>query len=445
MATLTADWTGAVPTGLQTTQPMITQRFLEMTGFGQVGETSVVSTTLITDADMLTNPIANELSMKGGWVRMVGGTSANLGAIRPIQGYDAPTGTLTIYPALPAATADGDAYEVWLTPMHPSTVINILNRLATQHGLSLPSYSVLSEIPDFDMEQSGTAAWSATNATIAKVAWAAGTEGISGKQALSVTTTSANGYVTPQRALGAEPGAGLWVSALFTPSNPAVTNTGFLQLVDASGSVIEQITTTAKSTVRLFRHMSNSGTNGVVSIRVGSQESGVVGIWDDIVLLDSSAKDFPLPSWMQHQSALKEVYHWRPGNYNLTTDAYDPALSGEKTVNYAPQNDAFGSGQIRIRSTFAAPTMPFVQGTRSETAWSSLTEVKHIDIPWAAAALAVHVYDAIIGRSMPGNVDMKALMAVRNKYQDDYDKHNLRVMSRRRTNDAGPVVWEYRK
>ncbi len=129
MAGITPDWSDAAPQLNRTTQPMIVQRFLEETGLGLVGTTSGVSTTVITDAEMLDNDIGDDQELRGGWIRMCSGTVANLGAIRRIQGQDVAAGTLTVSPALPASTADGDRYEVWLTPTRPRVLLNVLDLL----------------------------------------------------------------------------------------------------------------------------------------------------------------------------------------------------------------------------------------------------------------------------------------------------------------------------
>ena len=140
------------------------------------------------------------------------------------------------------------------------------------------------------MEQSGTSAWTSSNATIAKVPWAVTKQGIAGKQAMSVTTTSANGYATCANPLGVKGGNTLILSALFTPDDPSVTTTGVLQLIDVSdGSVIDSITTTSKSSVRLMKPVPNgSQSSTLVNIRFGQQQSGTVGHWDDIVLMDAT-------------------------------------------------------------------------------------------------------------------------------------------------------------
>jgi hypothetical protein len=446
MASITADYTGVLPQWMQTTQPMITTSFLEATGLGWSSYvTTGGSTTVITDVNRLLMPYASDRSWRGSYVRMTGGTSANLGAIRQVQGYNQTTGAVTVSPALPAAAAANDTYEMWSTPVFPQTVCNLLDRLVGQYGLGLPTYSVLSEVPDFDMEQSGTSAWTSTNATIAKVPWAASKRGIAGKQAMSVTTTSANGYATCANPIGVKGGTSLILSALFTSDDPSVTVTGFLQLIDATdGSLIDEITTTSKSSVRLMKPIANgSQTSTLVNIRFGQEENGTVGHWDDISLLDAEAMDVPLPYWMGTESAFKEVYFWMPPTSGPGTDEYDPALIGHPAQGWRPFTDMISNGgQLRLRGNSVAQTLMFVQGVRFESPWgTSITDTKRIDIQWATAALAFGYYRLLKGMTILDTQQSKDLTYQIGVWEDQYKEHDRRVRSFARTQESPTITW----
>jgi len=448
MASVTVDWTGVVPQALQTTQPMIVRAFLEDTGLGFVSTTTGVSTTVITDATMLDNDIASSQKWRGAYVRMVGGTALNLGSVRAVVDYQPTSGTITVAPAFPAATADGDTYELWMIAAHPKIVLNMLDRLTTQFGYFLPSQTFLSEIPDYDMEQTGTAAWTSVNATIAKSNFTTLRKGVLGKQALTVATTSANGYATSAVNYDVRPGNSFWVSAQYTPLVSATPATAFLQLVDIdNGSVIYTMTTTSKKTTRLCQLVGVGAQTGRINIRMGQQESGVTGIWDEVVLLDGQGQDLPLPYWMTSQASLKEVYLWSPWQTGPGREEYDPALVGEITDQWVPYFDGFSNGgQLRLRSegNFASNLM-FVDGPRNETAWSSLTEVKHYDVAWARAGLALNYYQRMVGQFVGSEQDLGKLKDEVNRWDQEWRENLKRVVPRRRNNDGQPTQWYWGK
>jgi len=449
MASVTPSFAGVTPQWLQTTQPMITSSFLDATGLGWVSSaTAAGSTTTLVDAGRLQMPYANKRNWLGSYVRMISGTSANIGQVRQVQSYDPNTGTVGVSPAFPSATADEDEYEMWNTSVPPQTVTNLLDRLISQpDGLALPTYSLLSEVPDFDMEQSGTAAWAATNATIAKVPWTAAQRGISGKQALGVTTTSAGGYAYPAYTIGVRGGTTFWLSGQFTPADPTVTNRGFMQLIDAvTGAEIDRIDTSSKATVRLWKPVANSSRETtLITIRFGSLDSGVTGNWDDIVLLDAQAMDVPLPYWMGTESSFKQAFIWRPAVSGVGQQDFDPALVGYPAVDFRPFTDVFSNGgQLRLRGQGVPANMMYVYGVRSETAWGSdILETKRIDVQWATAALALNYWIRMKGQAILDKNQDSAVVAQINWWQKEYDENDRRVRSLARTQDSPGTSWTW--
>lgn len=445
MSAVTADWTGVTPQWMQTTQPQITSAFLNMTGLGWSGScTSAGIVTTIIDSG-LANAYTSDRTWKGTWIRMTGGTVANLGQVRQIQSYTPASGTLTFSPALPAITASSDTYELWMTTMEPRVVINMLDRITSNYGLGLQTYSLLSEVPDGDMEQSGTTAYAAVNATIAKV-----TDylkpGINGKRALEVTTTTAGGYAELAAPLRVTLSSSLFLSAMFTPSNPSVTNTGFIKIVDAiSGATLQTLTTTSKTTTRLWQNFGygNADTT-LIQLRVGSEENSVTGRWDDLVIMDSQSLVQPLPYWMGTDSAFKEAFIWRPVSSGSGQNEYDPSLVGVKAVGWRPKGDHFsGGGRMYIEGNNFPGNMMFVSGVRFEEAWASLTETKRIDLQWAAAALAVQYYTRLRGQFAGSKEKSEDLTGYLSYWEREFKKHDYRVMSAARTNASPVATWGY--
>lgn len=446
MASVTPSFAGVTPQWLQTTQPMITSSFLDATGLGWSSTaTAAGSTTTLIDAGRLQMPYANKRNWLGSYVRMIGGTEANLGQVRQVQSYDPNTGTVGFSPALPSATADEDTYEMWNTSVPPQTVTNLLDRLVSQNGLALPTYSLLSEVPDFDMEQSGTAAWTSTNATIAKVPWTASTRGISGKQALGVTTTAANGYATCANPIAVRGGTTYWLSAQFTPANPSVANHGFVQFIDVvTGAEVDRIDTSSKATTRLWKPVANSSRETtLINVRFGSQESGVTGHWDDVVVLDAEAMDAPLPYWMGTESAFKEAYVWRPVVSGVGQQDFDPALMGYPAQGWRPFTDVFSNGgQLRLRGQGVPGNMMYVYGVRNETAWGSgILETKRIDVQWATSALALQYWIRMKGQTVLDKQQDAAIVAQINWWKQEFMENDRRVRSFARTQESPIMSW----
>ena len=446
MASVTPSFAGVTPQWLQTTQPMITSSFLDTTGLGWTGTiTTGGSKTVITDVDRFQMPYSSDRLWRGSYIRMISGTASNLGEVRQIQSYDPNSGFVSVSPGFTANTTAGDTYEMWNTPIFPKTVCSMLDRLISQSGLGLPTYSMLSEVPDFDMEQGGTAAWTSTNATIAKVPWAAAERGIAGKQALGVTTTSAGGYAQNAYPIGVKGGNTFWMSALFTPDDPSVTNTGFMEIVDAvTGQLVDSFETHSKASVRLWKPIANSSQNvRSVNIRFGSLESGVTGHWDDIVLLDAMTRDVPLPYWCGTESNFKEVFQWVPAVSGPGEEDYDPGLTGRPAMGWRPLTDAFSNGgQLRLRGQSPAPNMLYIYGVRQETAWGTdILATKRIDVPWATAALALSYWQRMKGQTILDKAQADLIAGYINWWHGEFMENDNRVRSFGRTQESPIMSW----
>lgn len=441
MALLTVDWTGVSPQVEAVTRPDIIARFLEETGMGRIGTcTGNGSPTTVVDS-LWANTLGNDRWPVGGWIRMVSGTANNLGIIRPITApLTIASGTFTVQ-TLPAATQTGDRYEIWLTKFHPSAILRELDRILTQADITSPCTTFLSEVPDGDMEQLGESAWAASNATLAKLDWAAGSEGVSGKRALSVATTAVNGYTTSQRGYGVAPGSQLHVGAQFTPADPSVSNTGFLQLWDAQNdALIDEITTDAKATVRLWKAMSVPANCGYVNIRMGSQQNGVTGVWDEATVVDVQALDLPLPWWVRGWEQIVKVSRWTPFSANAEPNVYDPAMVGEELRGMSSLPDGFGMGQQRMLSPMNSWAPIFVTGMRDETAYANETETKRIDLGWVASVLAHKYQVMLLGATQGNQADRKPIIDQKQYWENQANIHADRIATRGRQLRQ-PTVW----
>ncbi|MBK9077588.1 MAG: hypothetical protein IPL77_21930 [Flavobacteriales bacterium] len=86
----------------------------------------------------------------------------------------------------------------------------------------LPEWTLLTEMPDGDMEQNNTTDWGSSNATLSKVT---AEPSLWGKRWLRVTTTDAGGYAENAAALAVVPGATYHISAIARPTAATTTAT----------------------------------------------------------------------------------------------------------------------------------------------------------------------------------------------------------------------------
>ena len=193
MALVTSNPTTPQVEGL--TQRLLLERFLRETGLGDYGTATGGSTSTIVDTTKLQSTAYSGDVNPGAWARIsydVGGAAAAPeGEIRGITstGYAPSTGTLTVSPVFTAAPASGDKYQLFRF-IHPQLVLDTLDQVLKE-DCYLPCWTVLSEVPDYDMEQSVTTEWTGANSTLAKataepMGW--------GAQYLTVATTAAAGY-----------------------------------------------------------------------------------------------------------------------------------------------------------------------------------------------------------------------------------------------------------
>jgi len=177
----------------------------------------------------------------------------------------------------------------------------------------------------------------------------------------------------------------------------------------------------------------------------GSRENGVVGHWDDIVLIDAEALDQPLPYWVGNESNWKEAYVWRPVVSGTGQEDFDPALIGYPAIGWRPLTDVFSNGgQLRLRGQSVAQNMMYIYGVRQETAWGSdILATKRIDVPWATAALALAYYQRIKGQTVLDKNQDAAIVAQINWWRNEYNENDRRVRSFGRTQESPVTSWVY--
>ena len=408
---LTSVWTGTNPNLLQLTQVELIKRVLYETGMGVTGTTTATGTsTTLVDATNLKNTANNSSSLYvGGWVRITSG--ARIGEISPISSYAPSTGTIT-FTALTGAPGTGVTYEIWMTNFPPQAGIDALTRLLTEMYY-VPCWTWLTEVPDGDMEQDNTTEYAGTSATIAKVTTQPGT---TGKRSLSVTNTAANGYAQTAESLRVKPGSSLLCSVNYTPS--ATTGiTGVFTIYDVTNSaVIDTVTTTSASTVRLYKQVFVPPTCRLVKIRMGAEEDAVVTRWDELSVLDNESPSVPVPWWVKRPGQVKAFYEWRAYQSGYDQYEYEHSFRGEQSHRHEIRPDHSNASGLRAVAKFGGTTYPlFIFGARNETAFPDLTTAKPLDENWVTAGLAYQfllMHTSRVGAFMQNNKEQKDRMAM---------------------------------
>jgi hypothetical protein len=149
------------------------------------------STVALSDSENLEDSGASTGLWEGAWLHIH--TGANAGETRRVTAYDPVGGSLTINRPFGVAIDATSQYELHrlLSPERLHRAIN-----ATMQRCWYRTAAVVTVLADGDMEDAGTASWTATNASLAKVAASHGS--LAGVQALEVTNSAAGGFAAAQ-------------------------------------------------------------------------------------------------------------------------------------------------------------------------------------------------------------------------------------------------------
>lgn len=395
------------------TRRNVLERVLLEWGLGMYGTATGGSTSTIVDTTKLKSTQYTARDWNNAIARISkdagGAGAAPEGEISPVTDFAPSTGTITNNPVFTAAVASGDIYQLWKYP-HPQDVIDLLTILLTKE-LEWPCWSVLSELPDFDMEQSGITHWgTAVNATAAKDT---AEPLLGGTQHMKVTGSGAaiDNYL-PTVSLRVTPGKNYRASALVRAN--ATTSAAKLVIYDeTNGAALVAASTTSLDVVRLTAQAQIPATCRTVTVRL--QNAAVAGIsyFDAVTFHNTEATDLALPWWVKNRNQVKGLYSLRSYGAEsasaAATEILDPALSGREISDWDVRADSFGRGQLRIfrRGGGSIGNGPlFIFGTRYETAFADEdTTVKHVDENLVAAALAAKVWERLAASNAAGDLD----------------------------------------
>jgi hypothetical protein len=391
-----------------TSESVVRRQILERLlreGFGQYGTLTGGTTATFVDTSRLSGGIPDNWFQ--GYIARVSrdaglAAAAPEGEMRFVTSSVASTGTVTAgTPVFTASPASGDLYQLWQY-IHPQIVLDTLDQVMTEDAY-LPCWTILTEVPDGDMEQNNTTDWTGTNATVAK---ATAEPAMWGARYLTVATTSANGYVAPAGTISVVPGRRYHLSALVRC--PASCTAELIAYDVSNSATIDSKTTTSRTNVRLWMEFTAPAGCHVVSLRMSNQENSVTSAWDELCFFSTDGYSISLPWWVKNKGQVKGIF--RPAFNTVGTNIYEdmPRVDAElDRWNFI--DSSFGRGQLGISSRYGAIDRPvYIFGTRSETAWANEnTETKHIDRDWVHARMCYLLYSQMLAPRSVGTQNME--------------------------------------
>lgn len=279
---------------IPTLEEVLDQLFTEMgeeLGFKVPAVTAVgASSTATTTEPRLTNPFASQFDNYFLWT-----LAATLAANRSkqITNIAATSGTATITHAGPNYTVGAADLVGYILRIDPTILLNII-----ADALALEYYRTtvpLTEVVDGDMQTSGVASWTATNAELSKVTAAANVP-FELAQVLSVLSTAAggngeSGLLRIPRGKSIYP----WVIGR------AEVGTALCRLVDSAGVSIDTITTTQEDWQFLWKSISPASTVEKIAFQLGGSALGDQTYWAAAGFLRPGVRDVTLPSWLSRR------------------------------------------------------------------------------------------------------------------------------------------------
>ena len=419
------------------TRQELLKRFMDRTGFGVYGVADSGSATTLVD-DALIGQGLHAKSFVGGFIRIVkdaGGAGSPEGKIRPVTVFDPATGTVT-FPTVTDAIAASDEYEVWKPVMHPSRVLRWIDEVLTESIYS-PCMTLLTMVPDGDMEQSHTTDWAVTNATRAKVA---ADGGFFGKYALAVTASAANGYAKSVN-LQVRPGERYHASAL---GRCVTTDTDAkFQVYDETNSAeIDSVTSSYMFTTRMVLEFTVPATCYAISIRLITTANTFITRWDEVCFYPTNTAELPLPWWVRSTRQVYRVFKLAPNV--LETEMWDYTLRGDHAADWEPQDRFYGDGQLRVVNRHAGLSAPlYIMGGRNEDAYANdYTEEKYILPDLLLSCLLYKAYEYLSSQLTAGQQDTVAFQAKSRYWQATYKAYLYQEWTKVQQLLTGPKMDE---
>lgn len=387
--------------------------FLAETGLGAYGTATGGAVGSIIDTTKLQSSQYDSKDWVGGWARISydagGSAAAPEGEQSPITNYAPSTGTLTVNPNFTQAPAVGDLYEIWKN-VNPSDAKDILDGILA-NDLYMPCWTMLTEVPDGDMEQNNTTDWTGVNATVTKQI---AEPTMYGKRYLRVVATAGNGYATNTVNLRVEPGQAYHLSAIARAS--AAGTTAKLQAWDASNGVeISSKTSTYQFQNRIHFEFTTPSTCYLLSIRLVTVENGMTTEWDEVCCYPLDATDIRAPWWVKNRNQVLGVLRLNPAD--ISSDVWDWNLMGEPDKRWYIQDRFTGQLRFQSRNGTIGGRPLFMLGLRNETAYlNDGTDKKYIDLGLMMSCFGYKIYSLLYQKNINNSVQANKMKEMRDTF-----------------------------
>lgn len=421
------------------TRANLYKRFLRETGLGVYGVVTGVgggATTSFDDTTRLKSSQFNSQDWVGGWSRI--SKNANSAGSSPetevksITAYDPSTNGRITAGTFSASIEVADEYELWRFP-NPLYVNDDLDTVLKE-DIFLPCWSVLSEHPDFDMEQSGTDDWEAITGSIAKVITA---PYITGKRYLAVTATGGVGKARSANEIKVEPNKKYYLSACGYAADDNSTLT--LSAYDSTNSAVITSASTTWSRqypARIVVEFTTPSNCYAIKVEMAHTCSSTeAAYWDEVILYPVDAYDIALPWWVKNKDQVKAIFGM--SLESLGTNTFDSCLKGEMINEYDIRDDSFGKGQLRLVRRSGTISRPiFIFGVRNEIAYANDTvDAKRVDSNLLIAALARRVFKRL--KTFPNSNAMQTTWII--EQQKEWE-NQFKILNRAQTERVEAVL-----
>ena len=411
-----------------TTRNNLIKRVLRESKLGEYGTATGGSTSYLEDTTKLKSSQYSDDDWVDGWLRISknfdASGSAPEASISPVTTYDPTTnGRVSIVPSFGTAVAASDEYELWRFP-HPQMVLDLIDD-CLKNDIYLPCWTLLSELPDFDMEQDNTSDWASSSATISKQT---SSPQMSGKRYLRVLTTAANGYARSV-IMNVEPSKQYYVSALVRCGDTSTT-AKLLAYDETNSAAIDSKSIIRLGWVRLWFIFTAPATCYQISIRLSNEEDAVTTEWDDVILFGYDQQTISLPWWVKDFEQVKKVFRYIPSEQ--AGNIVSAELRGEPDERWDIVDTSFGRGKLQLKARVGAVTSPlFIFGVRNETAYDDdNADTKLVDEDYLLACVLYKLYSSLAGEPKEGYLDAKWLQTQATIWEKRWKEESYKQMQR---------------
>ncbi len=383
MAAIVANSTPVNVEGLN--RPEFIRRLAIETGMVVTGVASAASTnsSYLSDENQLKTLQSSPSEWKGGWLRMASG--ANSGAIKPVVDYLPELGRAVVEPFFSSAIAAGDQYELW--NINPTIVLAVIDQ-CLQSELYTPCWTVLSDIPDYDMEQPDITHW--TPGGTAQVSKTTSHPRISGERQLRVVSVNPGDYARSDF-FGVEPGKQYHLSGIARCLGPDTT-ARLIAWDETNDIEIGHYDSNRLFPTRIaFQTFVVPQNCFSVSFRLANVEAGVETEWDEICCFHSASSDVSLPWWVTLPDQVKGVFEYFP--LTFSNNLWDATLRGEADRRFDTIRGFGGGNAYRAQARFGYLSWPlFILGIRPTTPYADDAELKYVDSNLLLACVKYKLY-----------------------------------------------------